>query len=189
MKSKKKKAVARSLGFFLSLSLFLLWVVLSLTVSRLHRVNIFWEGVQGTRARMMRGLFGKKGPKRKLFGVALSDVCAERSPHCDVCVSLCVPLSFRSCSRPRSVATSAPRSWRSALPSCRKALVCDHMLTSQSPINPFLMFSHTSTALDTEGIFRLSASTLDIERLKTVYNCLCPPSSLLCQAPLSPRSL
>lgn len=31
-----------------------------------------------------------------------------------------------------------------------------------------------STALDTEGIFRLSASTLDIERLKTIYNCLHP---------------
>lgn len=29
---------------------------------------------------MMRGLFGKKGPKRKLFGVALSDVCARYAP-------------------------------------------------------------------------------------------------------------
>ena len=26
---------------------------------------------------MMRGLFGKKGPKRKLFGVSLNEVCAR----------------------------------------------------------------------------------------------------------------
>lgn len=33
----------------------------------------------------------------------------------------------------------------------------------------------TTPALDTEGIFRLSASTLEIERLKTLYNCLSQP--------------
>ena len=53
-------------------------------------------------------------------------------------------------------------------------MVCVPSLPSLIKKKPPSICAPLSTALDTEGIFRLSASTLDIERLKTVYNCLHP---------------